>query len=72
MEKILACLSGILPKGFHAAVTAKVGVGSTVYVPGAGPVGVAAAAAARILGAAALLIGDMNQGAARPRQERWL
>src|SRR5215216_7618590 len=61
MEKIrdLTCLSDILPTGFHGAVTAKVGVGSTVYVAGAGPVGLAAAASARILGAAAVLIGDM-------------
>src|ERR1700757_4538403 len=63
MEKIkdLTCLSDILPTGFHGAVTAKVGVRSTVYVAGAGPVGLAAAAAARILGAAAVLIGDMNK-----------
>src|SRR4051794_12585575 len=55
MEKIrdLTLSSDILPTGFHGAVTAKVGVGSTVYVAGAGPVGLAAAAAARILGAAA-------------------
>src|SRR6267378_2759078 len=57
MEKIrdLTCLSDILPTGFHGAVTAKVGVGSTVYVAGAGPVGLAAAASAQILGAAAVL-----------------
>src|SRR5437660_3636134 len=63
MEKIrsLTCLSDILPTGYHGAVTAKVGVGSTVYVAGAGPVGLAAAASARILGAAAVLIGDMNK-----------
>src|SRR6201999_2674503 len=63
MEKVrdLTCLSDILPTGFHGAVTAKVGVGSTVYVAGAGPVGLAAAAAAQILGAAVVLIGDMNQ-----------
>src|SRR6202043_258523 len=62
LEKIrdLTCLSDILPTGFHGAVTAKVGVGSTVYVAGAGPVGLAAAASARVLGAAAVLIGDMN------------
>jgi len=70
LEKIrdLTCLSDILPTGFHGAVTAKVGVGSTVYVAGAGPVGLAAAASARILGAAAVLIGDMK-GAVRSRQE---
>jgi glutathione-independent formaldehyde dehydrogenase len=63
MEKIrdLTCLSDIRPTAFHGAVTAKVGVGSTVYVAGAGPVGLAAAAPARILGAPAVLIGDMNQ-----------
>jgi glutathione-independent formaldehyde dehydrogenase len=39
MEKIrdLTCLSDILPTGFHGAVTTKVGVGSKVYVAGAGP-----------------------------------
>ena len=63
LEKIrdLTCLTDILPTGFHGAVSAKVGVGSTVYVAGAGPVGLAAAAAARILGAAVVLVGDMNQ-----------
>src|SRR5256885_16108926 len=59
--RVLPCLSDILPRGFHGAVTAKVGVGSTVYVAGAGPVGLAAAASAQILGAAAVLIGDMNK-----------
>src|SRR5271170_3327637 len=62
LEKIrdLTMLSDILPTGFHGAVTAGVGVGSTVYVAGAGPVGLAAAASAQILGAAVVLIGDMN------------
>ncbi len=62
MSKIrdLTMLSDILPTGFHGAVTAGVGVGSIVYVAGAGPVGLAAAASAQILGAALVLIGDMN------------
>jgi glutathione-independent formaldehyde dehydrogenase len=62
MEKIkdLTMLSDILPTGFHGAVTAGVGVGSIVYIAGAGPVGLAAAAAAQILGAALVMIGDMN------------
>jgi len=62
MEKIrdLTMLSDILPTGFHAALNAGVGVGSTVYVAGAGPVGLAAAASARILGAAVVMIGDFN------------
>jgi glutathione-independent formaldehyde dehydrogenase len=63
MSKIkdLTMLSDILPTGFHGAVTAGVGVGSIVYVAGAGPVGLAAAASAQILGAAVVMIGDMNQ-----------
>jgi len=62
IEKIrdLTCLSDILPTGFHGAVTAGVGPGSTVYVAGAGPVGLAAAASARLLGAAVVIIGDIN------------
>ncbi|ELT47866.1 formaldehyde dehydrogenase, glutathione-independent [Brucella intermedia] len=63
MEKIrdLTMLSDILPTGFHGAVKAGVGVGSIVYVAGAGPVGLAAAASARILGAAVVMIGDFNK-----------
>jgi glutathione-independent formaldehyde dehydrogenase len=62
IEKIrdLTCLSDILPTGYHGAVTAGVGPGSTVYVAGAGPVGLAAAASARLLGAAAIIVGDVN------------
>jgi glutathione-independent formaldehyde dehydrogenase len=62
LEKImdLTMLSDIFPTGFHGAVTAGVGVGSTVYVAGAGPVGLAAATSAMLLGAAAVIVGDMN------------
>jgi glutathione-independent formaldehyde dehydrogenase len=63
LEKImdLTMLSDILPTGFHGAVTAGTGVGSTVYVAGAGPVGLAAAASAQLLGAAVVIVGDMNE-----------
>lgn len=62
MSKIrdLTCLSDILPTGYHGAVTAGVGPGTTVYVAGAGPVGLAAAASARLLGAAVVIVGDIN------------
>lgn len=62
LEKIrdLTCLSDILPTGYHGAITAGVGPGSTVYVAGAGPVGLAAAASARLLGAAVVIVGDVN------------
>jgi glutathione-independent formaldehyde dehydrogenase len=53
-------LSDILPTGFHAAVNAGVDAGSIVYVAGAGPVGLAAAASAHLLGAAVVMIGDMK------------
>ena len=54
-------LSDIFPTGFHGAVTAGVGVGSTVYIAGAGPVGLAAAAGAQLLGAAVVIVGDLNE-----------
>jgi glutathione-independent formaldehyde dehydrogenase len=62
LEKILdlTMLSDILPTGFHGAVGAGVTVGSTVYVAGAGPVGLAAATSAQMLGAAVVIVGDLN------------
>jgi glutathione-independent formaldehyde dehydrogenase len=61
LEKIrdLTMLSDIFPTGFHGAYTAGVGPGSTVYVAGAGPVGLACAHAAQFLGAAVVIVGDM-------------
>lgn len=56
----LALLSDIFPTGFHGCVTAGVGPGSTVYVAGAGPVGLAAAVSAQLLGAACVIVGDLN------------
>ncbi len=63
MEKILdlTMLSDIFPTGFHGAVTAGVKPGSTVYIAGAGPVGLAAAAGAQLLGAAVVIVGDMQE-----------
>jgi len=62
MEKIkdLTMLSDIFPTGYHGAFTAGVTTGSTVYVAGGGPVGLACAAAAQLLGAAVVIVGDMN------------
>jgi len=57
--KDLALLSDIFPTGFHGAVTAGVGPGSTVYVAGAGPVGLACATGAQLLGAAVVIVGDL-------------
>jgi glutathione-independent formaldehyde dehydrogenase len=61
MEKILdlTMLSDIFPTGFHGAFTAGVKSGSTVYVAGAGPVGLAAAYSALLLGAAVVFVGDL-------------
>ena len=61
MAKIrdLTLLSDIFPTGFHGAVTAGVGPGSTVYVAGGGPVGLASAASCHLLGAAVVIVGDM-------------
>ena len=62
MEKILdlAMLSDIFPTGYHGCVTAGVTTGSTVYIAGAGPVGLAAATSALLLGAAVVIVGDLN------------
>ena len=61
LEKVLdlAMLSDIFPTGYHGAYSAGVTTGSTVYVAGAGPVGLAAAHAAQLLGASAVIVGDM-------------
>jgi glutathione-independent formaldehyde dehydrogenase len=58
--KDLTMLSDIFPTGYHGAVNAGVTTGSTVYVAGAGPVGLACAASAQLLGAAVVIVGDMN------------
>jgi glutathione-independent formaldehyde dehydrogenase len=62
MEKILdlAMLADIFPTGYHGCVSAGVTSGSTVYIAGAGPVGLAAATSAWLLGAAVVIVGDLN------------
>ena len=55
----LALLSDIFPTGYHGAVSAGVTTGSTVYVAGAGPVGLACAASCQLLGAAVVIVGDL-------------
>jgi glutathione-independent formaldehyde dehydrogenase len=63
MEKIedLTCLTDILPTGYHGCINAGVTTGSTVLISGAGPVGLAAAAAAQLLGAAVVIVSDFNK-----------
>ena len=55
----LTMLSDIFPTGYHGCYTAGVTTGSTVYIAGAGPVGLAAAASAQLLGAAVVIVGDL-------------
>ncbi|WP_030434955.1 formaldehyde dehydrogenase, glutathione-independent [Actinoplanes subtropicus] len=57
----LAMLADIFPTGYHGCVSAGVTSGSTVYVAGAGPVGLAAATSAFLLGAAVVIVGDLNE-----------
>jgi glutathione-independent formaldehyde dehydrogenase len=61
MEKILdlTMLSDIFPTGYHGAYTAGVKSGSTVYIAGGGPVGLAAAHSAQLLGASVVFVGDL-------------
>jgi threonine dehydrogenase-like Zn-dependent dehydrogenase len=51
-------LSDILPTGYQAALNAEIGPGSTVAIFGAGPVGLMAAASARMLGAERIFMVD--------------
>jgi glutathione-independent formaldehyde dehydrogenase len=57
--KDLTLLSDIFPTGYHGAFTAGVTTGSTVYVAGGGPVGLACAASCHLLGAAVVIVGDL-------------
>ena len=57
----LTMLSDILPTGYHGCVSAGVTTGSTVYIAGAGPVGLAAATSAFLLGASVVVVGDYNK-----------
>src|SRR3989454_7589578 len=63
MAKIrdLTLLSDIFPTGYHGAVTSGVGPGMIAYVAGGGPVGLACAASCHLLGAAIVIVGDMNK-----------
>lgn len=63
LEKMLdlTMLSDIFPTGYHGCVSAGVTTGSTVYIAGAGPVGLAAAASAQLLGAAVVIVGDLQE-----------
>lgn len=56
-EKVLF-LSDILPTGYQAVLNAEVKQGSTVAIFGAGPVGLMAAACARMLGASDIIMVD--------------
>ncbi len=63
MNKIrdLTMITDIFPTGYHACIEAGVTTGSTVFVSGAGPVGLASCEAARLLGAAVVIVSDMNK-----------
>lgn len=56
----LAFLSDIFPTGYNGAVQAGVKQGSLVYIAGCGPVGLCAAQACFLLGAAAVFIADLH------------
>jgi len=56
----LALITDVLPTAYHGAITAGVGVGKTVFIAGAGPVGLSCAILCRLLGAIEVFIGDIN------------
>ena len=63
LEKILdlTMLSDIFPTGFHGASPRGSGPARPCYIAGAGPVGLAAAVGAQLLGAAVVIVGDLNE-----------
>src|ERR1700716_1165312 len=63
MEKILdlTCITDILPTGYHGCVTAGVTTGSSVLIAGAVPLGLDAAGASFLLGAAVVIVSDFNK-----------
>jgi glutathione-independent formaldehyde dehydrogenase len=65
----VAMLADTLPTGFNAAVQAGVQVARTVYVAGAGPVGICCAASCILLGAAVVIVGDPNAARLRNVQK---
>lgn len=56
----LALLADIFATGFHGAHSAGVKVGSTVYIAGAGPVGLSCAVSCQLLGASSIIMGDLK------------
>jgi glutathione-independent formaldehyde dehydrogenase len=70
MERLrdLTMLRDIFPTCFHGALTAGAKPGSTVYVASPGPVGLVASHSAQLLGAAVVIVADLNEQ--RLRQAR--
>jgi glutathione-independent formaldehyde dehydrogenase len=58
--KDLAYITDILPTGYHGAFSAGVHIGSSVYIAGAGPVGLACALSCNLLGAAVVIVADIH------------
>lgn len=59
-EKDYALLSDILPTGYHGTELAQVGIGDSVVIYGAGPVGLMAAMSARLRGADQVFVVDVQ------------
>jgi threonine dehydrogenase-like Zn-dependent dehydrogenase len=64
-------LSDILPTGWQAVVNAEVGAGRTLAIFGAGPVGMMAAACARLLGATRIFMVDHHPYRLRFAADTW-
>jgi len=58
----VALLSDILPTAYNGAVCAGVTTGSSVYIAGAGPVGMCCIASCQILGASHIFVGEYEKG----------
>lgn len=56
----ITLMSDVLPTALHAVEGAVVDVGTTVYIAGAGPIGLAAAHFSFLKGASIVIVGDVN------------
>lgn len=54
----LTLLTDVLPTAMHGTEEAQVAVGQTVYIAGAGPIGLTAAALCNLKGASRIIVGD--------------
>jgi glutathione-independent formaldehyde dehydrogenase len=65
----ITLMSDVLPTALYAVENAEVSVGKTVYIAGAGPIGLTCAHFSLLKGAACVIVGDVNQDRLKQAKE---